>query len=135
MRKCSTVQKDLALRILAEQEAGRLKHDLHAEIVLCGRIFDVFRREERSTNLVFAQYAAKSDLCQRMGKRGLPCSGKAGHENDHMRMIGETGIAARWLVRTSDRDFVGLRRHSWENGLTLAPVCVPIGDHHVKAPM
>ena len=38
-------------------------------------------------------------------------------------------------VRAGDSDFSVLRGQVRDDSLALAPICIPVGNHHVKAPM
>src|SRR5260370_24455131 len=79
----ASVENDFASRSLLQQETSSVEHDLHHEVILLDRVFDIFRREQRSADLVFTEARTLSAPRQFAGERGLAGSGKACHEDNH----------------------------------------------------
>lgn len=51
----SAVEEDKAVRTIDEYVFGSLQHDLHAEVILPGRIFDIPRRKQCVSDVILAE--------------------------------------------------------------------------------
>ena len=79
----AAVEEDFAGRSILQQEAGGVEHHLHHEVVLLDGVFDIFWREQRGADLVFAEERALRAAGQFAGKRGFAGSRETGHQNNH----------------------------------------------------
>jgi hypothetical protein len=81
--KSAPIKKNRAIWRPLQQEARRVEHHFHHEIVLLNGIFDISWGKNGGTNFVLAEHCALRATCQCAGKRGFTSTGKTGHENYH----------------------------------------------------
>src|ERR1039458_8249453 len=102
--KGAAVEKDFASGSFLQQEAGSVEHDLHHEVVLLDRVFDIFWREQGGADLIFAEERAPRAACQLASECSFTGSGKAGHQNDHsVEIVAEAEFSSRFSSRLSWR--------------------------------
>jgi hypothetical protein len=82
-REWAPVEEEDAIGLSLQEVASSFQHDLKAEVILPGRVFDFPRRKERVADLVFAQHTAGGAGGQLAGERGFAGAGKARHQDNH----------------------------------------------------
>src|ERR1700722_3967713 len=79
----TSIQENTPQRILSKQISCGLQHDLQAEVVLPGCIFNLVIREESVADFILAQQPTASTVGQFASERSLSSARKPGHEDDH----------------------------------------------------
>src|ERR1039458_506344 len=83
-RERPSVEKKKPRSIPLQQVACGLKHHFQTEIILPGRVFDLIRRKQRVSDLIFAEHAPSRADGQFAGEGSLAGARKARHQNDHV---------------------------------------------------
>jgi hypothetical protein len=84
-REWAAIQKHDAIPIALQKVGSGSEHDLLAEIIPLGRVFDFVRGKERVPDLVFTKQSPAHAAGQFAGECSLAGAGKASHEDDHDR--------------------------------------------------
>src|ERR1022692_4781975 len=83
-RKRPSIEKKKPRSIPLQQVACGLKHHFQTEVILPRRVFDLIRRKQRVSDLIFAEHAPSRADGQFAGERSLAGARKASHQNDHV---------------------------------------------------
>jgi len=100
----ATVKKDFTSRSFLQPIAGSFEHDLHHEVVLLDRVFDIFRRKQRGADFVLAEESALSAASQFASERGFAGPREAGHQNNHAaEIVAEAEFSSKFSCALSWR--------------------------------
>ena len=82
-RKRPAVEEDNTVGISLQELACGFKHEMQAEVILTGRVFDFVGGKKSVPDLIFIKYPAAQATSEFARKRSLSAARKAGHQNDH----------------------------------------------------